>query len=51
MAGVIEGFRWALAGGPAPGVITLVSVAVVVVLIVGGAVYFRKLEGTFADVI
>ena len=24
MAGVIEGFRWALAGGPAPGVITLV---------------------------
>ena len=51
MAGVIEGFRWALAGGPAPGVITLVSAAVVVVLIAGGAVYFRKLEGTFADVI
>jgi len=51
MAGVIEGFRWALAGGPAPGVITLVSVAVVAVLIAGGAVYFRKLEGTFADVI
>ena len=51
MAGVIEGFRWALAGGPAPGVITLVSVAVVVVLIAGGAIYFRRLEGTFADVI
>jgi lipopolysaccharide transport system permease protein len=51
MAGVIEGFRWALAGGPPPGVITLVSVAVVIVLIAGGAVYFRKLEGTFADVI
>ena len=51
MAGVIEGFRWALAGGPAPGVITLVSAAVVVVLIAGGAVYFRRLEGTFADVI
>jgi len=51
MAGVIEGFRWALAGGPAPGVITLVSAAVVIVLIAGGAVYFRKLEGTFADVI
>jgi len=51
MAGVIEGFRWALAGGPAPGVITLVSAAVVVVLIAGGTIYFRRLEGTFADVI
>lgn len=51
MAGVIEGFRWALAGGPAPGVITLVSALVVVVLIAGGAMYFRRLEGTFADVI
>jgi lipopolysaccharide transport system permease protein len=51
MAGVIEGFRWALAGGPPPGVITLVSAGVVIVLIAGGAVYFRKLEGTFADVI
>jgi lipopolysaccharide transport system permease protein len=51
MAGVIEGFRWALAGGPPPGVITLVSAAVVIVLIAGGAVYFRRLEGTFADVI
>jgi lipopolysaccharide transport system permease protein len=51
MAGVIEGFRWALAGGPAPGIITMVSAAVVVVLIAGGAIYFRRLEGTFADVI
>jgi lipopolysaccharide transport system permease protein len=51
MAGVIEGFRWALARGPAPGIITLVSAAVVVAMIVSGAIYFRKLEGTFADVI
>jgi lipopolysaccharide transport system permease protein len=51
MAGVIEGFRWALAGGLAPGAITLVSASVVAVLMVGGAIYFRKLEGTFADVI
>ena len=50
MAGVIEGFRWALAGGPAPGAITLVSAAVVVVLTAGGVMYFRRLEGTFADV-
>jgi lipopolysaccharide transport system permease protein len=51
MAGVIEGFRWALAGGPAPGALTLVSAAVVVALIAGGCAYFRRLEGTFADVI
>src|SRR5205807_953006 len=46
MAGVIEGFRWALAGGPPPGALTLVSAAVVVVLIAGGSVYFRRVEGT-----
>ena len=51
MAGVIEGFRWALAGGAAPGALTLVSAAVVAVLIIGGSVYFRRVEGTFADVI
>jgi lipopolysaccharide transport system permease protein len=51
MAGVIEGFRWALAGGPAPGALTLVSATVVVALIIGGSVYFRRVEGTFADVI
>jgi lipopolysaccharide transport system permease protein len=51
MAGVIEGFRWALAGGPAPGALTLVSAAVVVVLLAAGVAYFRRVEGTFADVI
>jgi len=51
MAGVVEGFRWALAGGPSPGALTLVSAAVVAALILGGSAYFRKLEGTFADVI
>ncbi len=51
MAGVIEGFRWALAGGPPPGALTLVSATVVVALIIGGSLYFRRVEGTFADVI
>ena len=51
MAGVIEGFRWALIGGPAPGLMTLVSAVVVAVALVGGIVYFRSFEGTFADVI
>ena len=51
MAGVIEGFRWALVGGPAPGLMTLVSALVVAVTLAGGIVYFRTFEGTFADVI
>jgi lipopolysaccharide transport system permease protein len=51
MAGVIEGFRWALVGGPAPGLMTLVSAIVVAVALVGGIIYFRSFEGTFADLI
>jgi lipopolysaccharide transport system permease protein len=51
MAGVIEGFRWALVGGPSPGLMTVLSAVVVTVALVGGIVYFRTSEGTFADVI
>src|SRR5712692_5277111 len=51
MAGVIEGFRWALVGGPAPGLMTLFSAVVVFATLAGGVVYFRRFEGTFADVI
>jgi lipopolysaccharide transport system permease protein len=52
MVGVVEGFRWALLGtstppGPAVAVSSLVAVA----LLVGGIVYFRRTERTFADVI
>jgi len=52
MVGVVEGFRWALLGtsGP-PGLMLLVSVAVSVGLLLSGALYFRKMENTFADVI
>ena len=51
MTGVVEGFRWALAGGPAPGPIVIASAAAVAVLLVSGLYFFRRLEGTFADVI
>jgi lipopolysaccharide transport system permease protein len=52
MAGVVEGFRWALLGtGRAPGIILVVSVAAVVVLLIGGLYYFRRMERTFADVV
>jgi len=52
MAGVVEGFRWALLGrGNAPGPMLAVSVLVTVVLLVSGAYYFRRMEKTFADVV
>ncbi|MFQ5856396.1 MAG: ABC transporter permease [Anaerolineae bacterium] len=52
MAGVVEGFRWALLGtAHAPGPMLAVSVAVVLALLVGGLYYFRRMEKTFADVV
>lgn len=52
MAGVVEGFRWALLGkGGAPGPLLAVSVAAVLALLVGGLWYFTRMEQTFADVV
>jgi lipopolysaccharide transport system permease protein len=51
MSGVVEGFRWCLFGKPAPGIMTAVSVATILVLLVGGLFYFRRMEKTFADVV
>ena len=52
MVGVVEGFRWALLGQSAVvGPLVFVSTAVVGVLLVGGLVYFRRMERTFADVV
>jgi lipopolysaccharide transport system permease protein len=52
MAGVVEGFRWALLGkADPPGALLAVSVSVVLVLLVGGLYYFRRMEQEFADVV
>lgn len=52
MAGVVEGFRWALLGtSTRPGPMIAVSAAAALLLLVGGAVYFRRMEASFADVI
>jgi lipopolysaccharide transport system permease protein len=52
MVGVIEGFRWALFGTDTrPGPIVLASSAASLLILVGGAFYFRKMERTFADVV
>jgi lipopolysaccharide transport system permease protein len=51
MTGVVEGFRWALVGGPRPDDLILVSALASLVVLVGSLVYFRRVERTFADVI
>jgi len=52
MAGVVEGFRWALVGTETtPGPMVVVSALVAVMLLISGAFYFRRMEKTFADVV
>ncbi len=52
MAGVIEGFRWALTGqGQPPNVMLAASTAVVLLLLFGGVIFFQRAEGTLADVV
>ena len=52
MAGVIEGFRWALLGKQSPDfALIAVSAAMVFALLLPGIVYFRYTERTFADVV
>jgi lipopolysaccharide transport system permease protein len=52
MAGVVEGFRWALLGKqPSPGAMFAVSSLVVAALLVSGLYYFRRMERNFADVV
>lgn len=52
MVGVIEGFRWAVfdQGEPNFGALAI-SGTVIVLLLAGGLVFFRRMERTFADVI
>jgi len=50
MAGVVEGFRWALLGRKeAPGPMLAVSIAIVALLLVTGLYHFRRMESSFAD--
>jgi lipopolysaccharide transport system permease protein len=52
MAGVVEGFRWALLGtetSPTPTIVA--STLAAVVILIGGLYYFRRMEKTFADVV
>jgi lipopolysaccharide transport system permease protein len=49
MSGIVEGFRWCVYGRPVPGPMLAVSLLSIVVTLVGGLFYFRRMEKTFAD--
>ena len=52
MAGVVQGFRWAILGVGEPDVVSLaLSTGVAFFLLFGGVLYFRRMERTFADVV
>jgi lipopolysaccharide transport system permease protein len=52
MVGVVEGFRWALLGtDTAPGPVIIVSSLVALSLLLGGLIYFRRMESAFADIV
>ena len=52
MAGVVQGFRWAITGVGAPPVGLLVaSLAVGLFLLLSGALVFRRMERSFADIV
>ncbi len=52
MAGVVNGFRWALLGsGTGPGLELAVSIGISLLVLMGGLFYFRSMERTFADTI
>lgn len=52
MVGVVDGFRWALLGTEAvSGSMIVVSSLATLLLLAGGAFYFRRMERMFADIV
>ncbi len=52
MVGVVEGFRWAMLGAKtAPGPMMIVSASVASLVLASGAIYFRRMEKIFADIV
>lgn len=51
MVGVIDGFRWCLLGTKTLDTMLALSVVIVIIILVSGTFYFRRIEKTFADVI
>jgi len=56
MTGVVGGFRWALLGEQMLdvqplGILFIISILITLVVLISGAIFFRRTERTFADII
>ncbi len=56
MTGVVEGFRWAILGKNyadtfQAGPLFIISIAITLLVLVSGVIFFRNTERTFADII
>lgn len=51
MVGVVEGFRWVMLGSNPPGAMIYISAVTAILVLIGGAFYFRRMERTFADIV
>ncbi|MDI6694104.1 MAG: ABC transporter permease [Anaerolineales bacterium] len=51
MAGVVEGFRWALLGTQPPSAMIGVSALISLAILASGVLYFRRMEKSFADLV
>lgn len=51
MTGVVEGFRWALLGKGDVGGLLWISIVIIILLLITGLLYFKRMETSFADVI
>lgn len=49
MDGVVQGFRWSLLGGEAPGTLMYVSFAMILAIFISGLFYFKRVEDDMAD--
>lgn len=51
MAGISEGFRWAVLGTNPPNPLSSISLGITLILLLGGLFYFKSVERTMADLV
>jgi len=51
MVGVVDGYRFSLLGSDPPGMYSIISYLIIVLLFISGLFYFRKVERVMADIV
>ena len=51
LAGIVEGIRWSILGGPEPTNYSFISFSIAIILFVTGLLYFFKIQDDIADII